>query len=437
LNSSLQLTNDSHYLLLKEEVVRTTGLVYFEDRDSEFRDKVYKRIAHLGMPDCGSYLAYLNQPGKNGSEELDRLISDLTIGETYFFRGMDQFDALKDTIIPNIIEKNAAEKRIRIWSAGCATGAEPYSIAILLDQYFQDRLSSWEISIFGTDINRRFLSQAVDGVFEEWAFRGTGPDLRTRYFSQEGLRWRLSSQIKSKVCLQYHNLLKHPFPSLFSSLEAIDLIICRNVLIYFDSTTIRTVIRHFQETLRPGGWLILGHAEQMGPIPHLESVPVNHLIFFFKKEPSPPAIPPVHVHAHVPPSEEFDISRVRGAADRGSFSEAILYCQQFLAKNSMNALGHFYYGLILDQIGQSDDSIKELQQSVELDPKFILPCHYLGMIYRRRKEPELARYWFVRGQTLLEGIAEDMEFEHADGLKAGELRNLIQANLEITSGGES
>ncbi len=438
-NLSIEI-GDEAYLQLKKEVIQATGLVYFLSRDTELLDKISERMKQLQLPDCQRYLHYIHTQGTNGRDEFDRLIALLTIGETYFFRGADQFEALREQIIPELIQWRGSEKKLRIWSAGCSTGAEAYSLAILLDQYFSALLRDWEINILGTDINRRFLEKGLEGLFDEWDFRGTTPDLRETYFKKEGKRWRIHPRIKNQVSFQYHNLLQSPFPAIMGCLEAMDLVICRNVTIYFDAPTTTRVLHHFQEALRPGGWLLLGHAEHVGSIPEMDAVAVHHLIFHQKKSkvcvPTIAADPvaslnsPVTVPADISPS--FDIDRVRLAADQGNFAEATLYCQNFLKKDDLNAVGHFYYGLILDQMGRLDESVDQLERSLKIDSSFALSYHYLGMIYLKKKRIDRARYWFLRGQEVLVSIPKHTVFEYADGLTASELYKMIQLNLKMT-----
>ena len=122
---------------------------------------------------------------------MDLLVGELTIGETYFFRHTEQFDALREQIVPEILARNRSSRCLRIWSAGCSIGAEPYSVSILLRTCFQAELQDWDVSIVATDLNVEFLALAQAGAFDEWAFRGTPPDLKQRCFKQVGKKWLL------------------------------------------------------------------------------------------------------------------------------------------------------------------------------------------------------------------------------------------------------
>src|SRR5207249_2650378 len=137
-------------------LIAHTGLAYYSDKDEQLAGHLAKRIAGLKLPDCASYLRLLRSDEIDGPE-LDKLIALLTIGETFFFRHHEAFDALRDVVFPDLIRRNQAIRKLRVWSAGCSIGAEPYSIAILLKRDLGHLLSGWEVSIIATDINREFL----------------------------------------------------------------------------------------------------------------------------------------------------------------------------------------------------------------------------------------------------------------------------------------
>ena len=153
------------------------------------------RLSELGLHDCSSYVAYLAD-GEKGSAEMEILIAQLMIGETYFFRDEAQFAAIRDVILPDILERNKS-RQLRIWSAGCSTGAEPYSLAILLAQQLGDRISDWQISIHATDLNRGYLSEAAEGKFRAWALRSTSDDIKRDCFSNDGSVWSIHSSIQA------------------------------------------------------------------------------------------------------------------------------------------------------------------------------------------------------------------------------------------------
>ncbi len=254
------LTDDPLYSGLKQYIVGHTGLAYYQDKDADLAQRIGRRLASLNVPDCAAYLQMLRDP-RNGPAELEALISEITIGETYFFRHQDHFDALRDVVLPEIIARNSSLGCLRIWCAGCADGSEPYSLSILLKNDLANQLAGWEVTILGTDINRRCLERARAGKFEDWALRSTPEDVKRNCFIKEGKSWTLAPQYRESVCFEYHNLAEDRLPPLVHRLSAFDLIVCRNVTIYFGPGQTQRIVQRFHDCLVPGGWLLVGPAE--------------------------------------------------------------------------------------------------------------------------------------------------------------------------------
>ncbi|HTU24642.1 MAG TPA: protein-glutamate O-methyltransferase CheR, partial [Pirellulales bacterium] len=254
------LVDDPYYARLKDHVIAATGLAYYNDRDDDLSAHFERRLTELALADCGAYYTLLLS-GAEGVVELDRLIEELTIGETFFFRHRELFDALRDQVLPAAIRRNRASRRLRIWSAGCSFGAEPYSLSILLKRDLAHLVHGWDISILATDVNRRFLDAARRGQFEDWAFRGVPAELREECFRSTGKRWSIAPQLREGVSFHYHNLVEQTFPSLAHNLFGFDLILCRNVMIYFGKDVVRRLITQFHDSLNPEGWLLVGHVE--------------------------------------------------------------------------------------------------------------------------------------------------------------------------------
>jgi chemotaxis protein methyltransferase CheR len=205
-------------------------------------------------------LAALYADAAAGGPGWETLLAQLTNGETYFFRNTPQFDALRQHILPELIQRRQAMRHLRIWSAGCATGEEPYSVAMTLtDLLPEDEL--WQVSILATDINPQFLARARDGLYGSWSFRETPDTMRERFFTPEQNRWRLHPRIRQMVTFTRLNLAQPCFPAILNGTYAQDLILCRNVTIYFDEATTHQLIERLHSSLLPGGWLLVGHAE--------------------------------------------------------------------------------------------------------------------------------------------------------------------------------
>ena len=208
----------------------------------------------------GAAELYTHLSGGDRTVDLETFIAELTIGETYFFRHRAQFEILERHILPDLIARRADERRLRVWSAGCATGEEPYSLAILLDRLLPDR-DSWNVMILGTDINRGSLERAQRGCYRSWSFRGVDAVTQSRSFSRAGEEFRIDPAIAKMVSFSYLNLVEDAYPSLATNTQSMDLILCRNVLIYFGDRTIERVLGRLHDSLCEGGWLVSGPAD--------------------------------------------------------------------------------------------------------------------------------------------------------------------------------
>ncbi|MDA8388698.1 MAG: tetratricopeptide repeat protein [Nitrospiraceae bacterium] len=246
----------SHYI---EEHL---GLYFSRERANDLDRALIGVSAELGFQDPESCVRSLLLSAA-GKAQIEVLASHLTVGETYFFRDKKSFDVLKDRILPDLIQsrRQTGRKNLRIWSAGCATGEEPYSVAILLGSMIHD-IEEWDISIIGTDINPSFLRKAAKGVYGEWSFRNVPSRFKERFFKEAGKgRFELLPEIRKCVHFFYHNLAEDTYPSLINSTNAMDIIFCRNVLMYFTEASKRKVAGKFYHCLVDGGWLMVSPAE--------------------------------------------------------------------------------------------------------------------------------------------------------------------------------
>ncbi len=190
------------------------------------------------------------------NELLNKLIDALTTNETYFFRDKIQFEALKRYVIPELIQKNSQKKRLRIWSCACSTGQEPYSIALLISEYFPELLN-WHLEIIGSDISKKAIEYAKRGEFSQIEInRGLPARMLAKYFKQKGNKWVLDSRIKRLVRFVQVNLKNS-----FIQLGKFDLIFCRYVLIYFSDALKKDILNRLERSLNPGGYLFLGGTE--------------------------------------------------------------------------------------------------------------------------------------------------------------------------------
>jgi chemotaxis protein methyltransferase CheR len=250
---------DDVFRLLRDFIHDYCGI--FFDNGSKFllERRLNRRLEQHRLKSFEEYYHYLRYDRRR-EEEIIILVDNLTTNETYFFREGAQLKAFSEEILPEIREKNAARKSLRIWSAGCSTGEEPYTIAILLLES-GDWWRDWQVEIMGSDISQRVLHTARKGVYKKGSHRVTTPEMLAKYFVDEGRGdYRIIDPVRRLVSFSYVNLLD-PFKT--SLIRDLDIIFCRNVIIYFDREAKKKVIETFYEKLRESGHLLLGHSESL------------------------------------------------------------------------------------------------------------------------------------------------------------------------------
>ncbi len=308
---------------LSEFVADRMGFHFPQERWADLERGIRSAARDFEFNDTESCVQWLVSSPVTQSQ-IEMLASHLTVGETYFFRERQSFEMLEERILPELIRKRRdSEQRLRIWSAGCCTGEEPYSIAILLKQLLPD-LKDWQITILATDINPRFLQKVSEGAYGEWSFRGVPPGIKERYFKKwHNGRFEILPEIKRMVTFSYLNLAEDTYPSLLNNTNAMDVIFCRNVLMYFASARAKQVIRKFHHSLLDGGWLVVSPSEA-SQILYAQFVTVNFpgVIFYRKdshraavsvsygseEETKPPLLPTIPFSFAPSPKTELTIS---------------------------------------------------------------------------------------------------------------------------------
>ncbi len=244
---------------LIRDFIRNYCGIYFDDKTKYILERrLNRRLKIHHMQDFREYYRFLMYD-KNRDKELQEITDILTVNETYFFREKNQLTAFSEEIIPELKQQKKDKKKINIWSAGCSTGEEPYSIAILVLE--NKGLNDWDINILGSDISRRVLKIAREGVYKKNSFRATDSYFTKKYFQeQQNGDHKILDKIKKPVNFNHLNLLDSFRVKLIGEM---DVIFCRNVLIYFDKDTRKKVIENFFNLLTEGGYLLLGHAESL------------------------------------------------------------------------------------------------------------------------------------------------------------------------------
>jgi len=279
-------TSESIFFRLKELISGKIGLNINERKLDELEKALLKGFSNSQYSSLQEYMAWLMRVPIS-SPDWRSLIEILTVNETYFFRNAPQFESLRSVIFPAIIDAKRQQNRreLRVWSAGCATGEEPYSIAMLLSEILPD-FKKWNIFILGTDINHSSLEKARTGFYREWSFRDVPQRIRSEYFTPQDGGFVIRPDIQQMVTFNYLNLVENCYPSFYNQTTDMDMIMCRNVMIYFSNQTSERVIERFYQTLDTNGWLLVGHSEPMTMLPHnFTTVNIQDALFYRKPDP--------------------------------------------------------------------------------------------------------------------------------------------------------
>jgi chemotaxis protein methyltransferase CheR len=464
---------DAGFPQLKSRIIERTGHFYYQDKDDLLWERVHKRLRGTGLRDSAQYLELLNDP-ISGPAEWIKLEAEITIGETFFFRYAEQFTALRDTILPEIIERKSSVRRLRIWSAGCATGAEPYSLAILVKELLGPKLETWRTTIVGTDINESFLNAARQARFGKWALRSLPAEDRNRYFLPlQGEQWQLRPEFRSLVRFERHNLLSLLDGTSPLQLTDFDLVLCRNVLIYFHPDTVTRIVGALRDRLSDDGWMLLGHAEPNPvfssmmkalslpgtvayrhrsaedplPIPPLEQSNAKDLKPWApllpnpkreapskKKSSSRPALrAPLPPMASAPGEPEALLSEVRAKADAGDFTAADALCRRALADQPLNAALHLYKGLIAQALKRPAEAEKSFLNGIYLDKSFAMAHYHLGLLLLAEGRLGPGRRSLTNAARIAAAMPDGHALSEGDGLTAKDLQNLVRIHLDAAA----
>jgi chemotaxis protein methyltransferase CheR len=447
---------------LSEFIAEQTGLHFPPDRRPDLQRGLMGAAAEFGFAESGACADWLLS-ARLTAPQLHTLASHLTIGETYFFRERKAFDALADAVLPELIRRRRGhDQRLRLWSAACSTGEEPYSLAILLQGLLPD-WRDWDVTILATDINTQFLHKAVEGLYGEWSFRESSPQFRERYFNPTAnRRFAIMPEIRKLVTFAQLNLASGGFPSVATNTHAMDVILCRNLLIYFTPPQACRLVENLRHSLLDNGWLVVSPSE-CSQILFSQFVATNFpgAILYRKSDPddwTPSTWPTAagtaaasetaqESSAPVSPAVLTDACaamdatgpsalslRSRVLADQGKLTEALDCSERWLAVDKLDASAHYLHAVILQELGETGAARRSLQRAVYLQPDFVLAHFALGNGARGgARSPEANRH-FDNALRLLRGRPTDERVPESDGLTAGGLIEIIAA---LSPGGTS
>lgn len=474
-----------HHLLLSELnefLSARIGLYFPKERWCDLERGIIQASSEFGFKDPESCIRWLFSSPVTKSQ-IEILASYLTVGETFFFRERKIFDALEELILPGLISsRRNKDQYIRIWSAGCCSGEEPYSIAILLHKMIPD-LSDWNIAIVATDINPRFLQKASEGVFSEWSFRDA-PSWIRRYFRKTKRGLEILPCINKMVTFFFHNLAEDTYPSLLNNTNAMDIIFCRNVLMYFSPGHAKNVVQNLFHSLVDGGWLIVSPVETSQEL-FSQFVTVSfHEATVYRKDASeflrrdelnfPACLPlekktELHAgHISAPPAmdrkepfaggetqpyneamalyekgkyeeaaekivEVFPLDHdtkamallSRAYANLGKSREALEWCEKAILTDRLNPHYHYLRAMILQERGEAEEAVNSLKRAIYLDPDFVLANYAMGNLCRRQGKPKESDRYFENVSRILRRFRPEQILPESDGITAGRLSEII------------
>ncbi|MDD5387928.1 MAG: hypothetical protein PHD37_01175 [Gallionellaceae bacterium] len=460
-----------------------TGIRILDHQLDTLRRTVADALSRFGHGDAADYLAAL-RAARASSPEHEHLIAGITVGESYFFRDQAQMAWLREQWLPELIARRRAENSLslRIWSAGSSDGQELYSLAMLLAEQLPDR-EQWNLHLLGTDINSEALARALRGRYSEWSLRATPEAARKRHFRQEKDRvWSISATLRDHVHFAYLNLREDSFPSMLSETNALDLILCRNVFIYFDPAIVAEVMRKFHACLVPGGHLLLGASDLIdsGTLAGFALHSLDNAFYLQSQVVEPariseaawPRIPPQPVPqpvSHATPTaapapassyeniigllgreawrealEAISECQARGddsalprqfrakaLANLGRAREALEACDASLALAADDKHGHFLRALILLELHRQPAAEESLRRTLFLDRNFVEAHYQLALLQMRRGARESGIKSMKNALAIAERARPDRRLHDAAGRDHERMAAILRHELRM------
>ncbi|QXM06195.1 CheR family methyltransferase [Crassaminicella indica] len=440
--------------------------LYFPEKS--FNDLV-RRISYAAEQKKIDLKEYIDLMVRNklSLEDIQQLIDCLTIGETYFFRNKKLFEILRKSILLDMINaRKYTNRSLKIWSAGCSSGEEAYSIAILIKELIPD-YKDWDIKIIATDINYSFLSKARKGIYSKWSFRGTDQHFKNKYFKRiDNMYYKLNDEIIKLVTFHHLNLADPMYIVDNIMMNNIDIIFCRNVLMYFSKYHVNEIINRFYNMIVNGGWLIVAPTESL-LLNRSLFIPINiNGVFLYKKNIKRSNFEK-HLCKHIthktlfiqnevkisPKKEEEyknlivleDINNKkvllqeekadageceklsRLFANEGNLEEAIRWCKKAIAIDKINPLYYYLLASIQQEQGNVDEAIISLKKAIYIDSDFIMAYFDLGNLYLKRGKYKKAFKNFDNVCILLNHLNQDDIIPNSEEITVGALKEIIQS----------
>ena len=403
------MVDDGGLARVRRGLAEATGLSLGPQDAGRVRAALRERLDALGLPDAQAYAEHAE---RMGPLEWRRLARGLTNSETYFFRDEGQFSLLRAYLLPERVAARGREGVLRLWSAGCSTGEEAYSLAMLVDEVLEGA-PGWHVRVVGTDLNERALEKARRGVYGGSSFRRMPPGARERHFREVEDGWEVLPRIRRMVTFRVGNLVADAYPEPGGLLSDMDVILCRNVFIYFGRDAVERTARKLADTLVEGGWLLTGHTEILGLVPPGLRARVYPESVAYRREPraartdhgvaapepaawTPPAAPgpmapfvPAPPEPPLPTPPEDPLEAARARMREGAYADALRLAEDALAAGRPGSLALAVRAASnLGRPGRGDDLCREAARRRPLDPE---PYYLLAQLAEERGDFDGAR----------------------------------------------
>ncbi len=455
---------------------RGLGFAADPSRSSEIVRALDERSSARGL-DRDAYVRELETSAPSDPEWM-AIAERLTVGETYFFRGKDQLRVFSEVVAPSLSRQGGA---LRVLSAGCASGEEPYTLAMLAADH------GWALDILGVDVNPAAISRARAGIYREWSFREAPAEIR-RHFEVRANTFALCDRLRNAVRFEVRNIVEDD--ASFWSPGAFDVIFCRNVLMYFAPTVQRAIVSRFARALAPGGYLFVGHAESLRELSGAFELCTTHEAFYYRLP--TPGLPAGRTNGdpgdgtwvdairlstdrisllvgaeHVEPdsasgvenlgakalelfrrekfaelvdllspdraADDVDLLVLRATAllNRRAVEEAKAACRRALALDDASAAAHYLSALCEEQSGDLEAALRHDRAAIYLDPAFAMPHLHVALLARRAGDRAVARRETALARRLLEGEDERRIALFGGGFGRGALIEVCNAQVEL------
>lgn len=467
----VEVTSKDALTRLKELVSAECGFHFDQANTDALESYVRQRMNVVNAMDFDEFLEYIDHH-PDGKKELRNLIASLTVNETNFFRHPDQFKALKERVLPEIIDRKvslgiSAEPIASIWSAGCSTGDETYTIALQVRDVLEPFYAN-NIEIVGTDIDENVLRQAKRGLYKIRTVQYVNDRLLDSYFEESEGVYKLSDSIRRMVEFKYHNLVDTPYP--MARWGKWDVIFCRNVIIYFDKATIKRVIGNLCRSLAEGGYLFLGYSESLQGITDELTLCRFEDVFAYRKDlrvpqkRAPQFIEPITEQFSLPAtacqqkqkevqtlleSEQYEAAVEKATAlvkaspdnaaayslaarahlEKGHHEEAAEAAVRAIELDPLQTHAYFIMGVVCEEQHDYELAIRYLRRALYLDDTLAMAYVRLAMLYQKTGEKEDALREYKNAVELLRKLTPNGKTEFTGGVNVRSIIAMCKKNI--------